>query len=54
MLAEVGVCVLYMKESFGCCFRYLTENITDVSTMNKSSDVTLTQKVIFISDSIIP
>ena len=43
-----------MRESFGCCFRSLTENVTDVSRMNKSLDVTLTQKVIFISDSIIP
>jgi hypothetical protein len=44
-----------MKEYFGCCFVSLTENITDVSRMNKSYDVTLTKKEItFISASVIP
>jgi hypothetical protein len=45
--AEVGVFCLY-DGIFGCCFRSLTENIIDVSRMNKSLDVTLTQRVIFI------
>jgi len=43
-----------MKESFGCFDRSLTENITDVSRMNKSSDVTLTQNVIFIQVQLFP
>jgi hypothetical protein len=42
-----------MKEYFGCCFRSLTENTTNVLRMNKSLGVTLKQKVIFISTSII-